>query len=109
MRLMKLVQRYFVALMVAGFGLAKTFAATPDEALASYHFIGASALANNTNASKFKQVWALPESMKLRDDVLQKLSRTAAKMLGANSGNANETALLRPVFDDLISAESLAE
>jgi hypothetical protein len=108
MRLMKLVQRFFVALVLAGVSLART-AIAADEPLVSYHFIGATALANNTNAAKLKQIWALPETMKLRDDVLRKLSRVSAKILGANSATANEAALLRPIFDDLMSAESLAE
>lgn len=103
-----MVQTFFVCLIFTCFCRTKTSAADA-ETLASYHFVGASALVNNTNAAKLKEIWALPETVKFRDDVLQKLSRTSAKVLGANSSNANQTALLRPIFSDLVSSESLAE
>lgn len=109
MRRMKMVQRIFVGLIFTSFGLAKMSAAAPNDLLASYHFIGASALANKTNAARLKQIWTLPETIKFRDDVLQKLSRASVKFFGADSKNANQAALLRPILDDLMVVESLAE
>ena len=109
MHLMKMVQRILVGLVFTSFGLAKMVAAAPDDLLASYHFIGATALANNANATNLKAILTLPDSVKFRDDVLQKLSRTAVKLLGADSKNASQVALLRPMFDDLMTSESLAE
>ncbi|MEO5802887.1 MAG: hypothetical protein ABIR24_05105 [Verrucomicrobiota bacterium] len=85
------------------------FAATPDDLLASYHFVGAANLAKNTNATKLKEIWALPETAQFRGDVLQKLAGASLKYLGADSGNARQVALARPLFDDLLRVESQAE
>jgi hypothetical protein len=106
---MKLVQRILLGLVFTSFALIKTLAAAPDDLLASYHFIGATALVRNTNAARLQAIAALPETVKLRDDVFQKLARVSVKFFGGNSANANQTALLRPLFDDLMAAESLAE
>lgn len=108
-RRMKMVQWIFVCLIFTSFGLAKLHAAAPEEVLASYHFIGTSALSQNPDAVRFKEIWGLPETVKFRDDVLQKLSRASYKFFGAGAANANQVALLRPLFDDLLTAESLME
>lgn len=104
---MKMVQRILIcfALGISGFG--KTLAAAPDDLLASSHFIGTTAAVNQS--AKLKEIFALPESTKFRDDILQKLARTSLKFVGGDSKNANQTALLQPLFQDLIAAESVIE
>ena len=96
----------FAALTFAG--VARLVAAGPDDSLASYHFVGSSALAGNPNAAKLRKIWALPETVQLSGDALQKLSRAAGKAFGTESGT-DRAAMLRPLFDDLLSAESRAE
>lgn len=79
--------------------------AAPD-LVANYHFIGGKSLANDTNAATLKKVLELPESVTLRSNVLQKLAGLPAHELGKSQ---NETALIRPLLDDLLRAESMGE
>ncbi len=106
MRRMKKVM--FICLVFGISIFTKLFAAS-DHPLASYHFVGGAALAGNTNAAKLRKIWAMPESVTLRNDVVEKLARASLKILGANSSDKNNAALLRPLFDDLLAAESWAE
>ena len=106
-RRMKKVHIIFVCLIL-GFSVFGKLAAAPDDLLASYHFVGSAALAGNPNAAKLRKIWALPETAQLSGDVLQKLARASAKSFGTDSGT-NRATVLRPLFDDLLSAESSAE
>lgn len=105
MRRMTIVQRILFCLILGLSGLGKIIAATPDDLLGSCHFIGTVALTNSSE--KLKQIAALPESRKFSEDVLQKLARASVKVLG--TGNTNQAALVRPLLNDLMAAESWVE
>ncbi|MEO6035688.1 MAG: hypothetical protein ABIQ35_10570, partial [Verrucomicrobiota bacterium] len=104
---MKKVRLIFACLIFVYFYSGRSVSAA-DDLLASYHFVGSAALAGNPNAAKLKKIGELKQTIQLREDVLQKLSRASAKAFGTDSGTNRATAL-RPLFNDLLSAESWAE
>ncbi len=106
---MKMVQ---TLLIIWFFGVAaqgNLFAAAPDDLLASSRFVGGTALANNTSASKLKAIWALPETREFQSNVLHKAASLSASFLGGNASDEKQGGLLRPLLDDLLGAESIAE
>ena len=107
MRRMKHV-RLILFFLVLTFSGRATLAAAPVDALATVHYVGSTALDGNPNAAKLKKIWALPETIALRADVLQKLSQSAGKAFGTSSGADRATAI-RPLLEDLLAAESHAE
>ena len=88
---------------------AKPAAGPKTELLLRLHFAGSAQLVANTNTAKLGQIAALPASAKLREQVLQKLARElpARLLLGTNAASSEESALLRPLLEDLRQAESL--
>lgn len=76
------------------------------EAVARVHWIGMKRLAAETNAASFLRMWKLPETAKLEAQTLDKLARWLA-----SKGKAPEvqSALLRPLLDDLVAEESYLE
>ena len=104
---MKMVQTLLIGCIFGVTALGRLSAAVPDDFLASTHFIGSAALANNTNAAKLKMIFALPETRTFQSNVLQTVAAMAATFLGDKS--ANQSDLIRPMLDDLLSAESMAE
>ncbi len=87
-------------LLTASIARSETASAT----VARIHWLGKTQLAAETNAAHFLSVWNLPESVRLESQTLDKLSRWAA---GGPTNPA--TAALRPLLDDLVSAESYLE
>ena len=80
-----------------------------EELLLRLHFAGGMQLSANTNTAKLNQIAALPASVKLREQVLQKLARELPTrlLLGTNAASPEQSALLRPLLEDLHQAESL--
>ena len=104
--------------LAAGPGCRKTesaptaTASVSSDILAGYHFAGTASLAGNSNASKLREIWALPETGKFQEQTLQKLAH-APKVLYGDKINAEQdergAALLRPLLDDLIRSESFLQ
>jgi hypothetical protein len=84
-------------------------ASKPGDAIPSrFHWLGKKRVAAETNARSLMAVWSLAESVKLEQQTLDKLSR--APWLKSQPGNnANASALLRPVLDDVLQEESYLE
>ena len=114
----KLITVSVLAALAAGSGCRKKEsaptapAAVSSDVLAGYHFVGTAPLANNSNASKLREIWALPETRKFEEQTLQKLAH-APKVFYGGSINAEQdergAALLRPLLDDLIRSESFLQ
>lgn len=102
-----------VAIVVAGCGSMGKSNATAHSApdlLFNYHFVGTSQLFKDTNSATLKKAWELPDSIALRNNVLEKLASTPGRLLPAEAGGlTNSAALIRPLLDDLLAVESLAE
>lgn len=76
-----------------------------------YHFAGRANLPTGTNATRFREIDALPATAELRADLAQKLavaSRTFWRVdLPADA--TDQSALLKPLLEDLWSAEAMVE
>ena len=70
-----------------------------------YHFAGAVDLAGNTNFSQAKMILNLLPARQFRDLVLDRLAGAAWNALQFDPGG-DANALLRPLFNDLLQAES---
>jgi hypothetical protein len=75
------------------------------------HFAGRAALNQGTNATRLQSVDALPETLALRKAVAQKLARAAFDFWKKDlrAGPTGQSALLQPLFDDLMVAENCIE
>src|SRR5438093_1714395 len=114
----KLITVSMLAALAAGPGCRKTepaptaTASVSSDILAGYHFAGTASLAGNSNASKLREIWALPETGKYQEQTLQKLAH-APKVLYSDKINTEQdergAALLRPLLDDLIRSESFLQ
>ncbi len=71
------------------------------------HFLGSAQLAGNTNGAKIREIWALPATADLREQVLQKLAATCQQTL--TQEGADTAKLFRPLLEDFITAESFVE
>lgn len=105
---------FALACLSLSWGCSQSPAPAPrrtPELIARYHFVGSGRLAGNTNAARFSQIWSLAATAALREQTLQKLARAGREFLCLPPGgtNAGQATLLRPLLDDLIQAESLAE
>jgi len=79
--------------------------------IAQIHFIGSANAGKDTNAVFLKGVWAMPETQALMKQTLTRLARAPfelAKRRGVASTN-DFVSLMRPLLDDLVSAESWTE
>ena len=99
---------------VFGLGLAVVFtgwtdgfgqATADDPVAATWHFAGATNLAGNTNFDNVKKILTLGSSLEFQDLALNRFSSWLASSLFAatNAAAANQ---IRPLLDDLLSAES---
>ena len=80
------------------------------DVLVRCHFVGTLALANNTNGSRLKELWGLPESRRLAEQSLQKLAHAPRTLYQVNPAqNERGAALLRPMLDDLVRHESFLQ
>ena len=79
--------------------------------LASWHFVGGEAVNASTNGGTLKSLLALPESQALREQTLDKLALAPFAHLKSRwAYSTNDCGeLLRPLFADLLSAESYFE
>jgi hypothetical protein len=79
--------------------------ATPTgENLARIHWLGLSKISTDTNSARFMPVWQLPETAALVSQIFDKLSRWPD---GSPTNPAS--ALLRPLFEDLVTSEFYLE
>ncbi len=85
-------------------------AALPSSAqtVARIHWLGMKYLAVDTNAAHLMTIWNLPESRKLEQQTLDKLSLAPWRLLHRNL-DTNAAALLRPLLEDLVDNESCLE
>jgi len=80
-------------------------------ALLRCQFVGTAQLASSPDATKLRQIGALPTTAGFRDEVFQKLARAPHQFWLANlpAGVADQSSLIRPLLDDLLTAESFLE
>lgn len=79
--------------------------------LLRYHFAGRAAIAPGTNAARFKEIDALPSTAALRADIAQKTASAAFRFWKKDlpAGAADQSPLLKPVIEDLITGEAFVE
>ena len=84
---------------------------TASTILFRYHFLGTTQLARTTNNVQLPAILALPATREFTEEVLQKLSRRPEELWRKflPAGTTTQPALIRPLLDDLASAESFAE
>ena len=98
----------FLTLLTLALTVAIARAALPEpDLLARIHFAGGDAIAAAPNYAAFAKEFSSPEARALRQQVADKLAPWLAKNL--NASVANGGAALRPLFDDLQSAEWFLE
>jgi hypothetical protein len=103
------------AICVAGAGCKKTQVAdtttapTPAPAspdtIARIHWTGKKRIYEDANAIGLRSVWNLPESIRIEERALDKLS-LAPWLLRGRSAETNAGALLRPLLNDVLQEES---
>lgn len=98
-------------MLLPGLGCRKTPPPPRPDTLARWHFAGCDVVNATTNGSTLKELLALPESETLREQTLDKLARAPfAHFKTRWAYNTNDCAgLLRPLFADLLQAESYFE
>src|SRR5688500_17196139 len=90
-------------------GLRPATAHSAPDLLFNYHFAGTTNLFKGTNLATLKGIWELPESVQFRDSVLQKIAQTPGQLLSDSVTNTASASLLRPLLEDLLAVESIAE
>ena len=107
---------FLISVMAAGLssGCLEKPDSTPGTAstiLFRYHFLGTTQLARTTNNVQLPAILALPATREFTEEVLQKLSRRPEELWRKflPAGATTQPALIRPLLDDLASAESFAE
>jgi hypothetical protein len=76
--------------------------------IARIHWLGMKQLAGETNAAHLMAIWNLPESRRLGQQMLEKLSLAPWLLLHRNP-DTNAAALLQPLLDDLVENDSCLE
>ena len=89
-------------------GYAQSEPAPASETVASVHWLGKNRIATDTNATALMGVWNLPESARLENRILDKLS-AAPWVLLHRPADTNAAVLLRLLLDDLVQQESYLE
>src|SRR5262249_8849140 len=87
-------------------------APAPEKPLiARWHFDGTRQMSADPNASTLHKILALPVSAEYRDQLLQTLARAPFRVLRDRPAETTNdyAALIRPLFEDLLGAESFAE
>ena len=79
----------------------------PGNVVLQYHFVGATQLAEDTNAFTACRVFALKTTVAFEDLVLNRLAGKLAEALQFPTNKAS-VALLRPLLDDALRVESMA-
>jgi hypothetical protein len=78
------------------------------EPVASIHWLGKKKVSTDTNSADLMQVWAMPETLKLQEQTLDKFSAAPWRFLRFKS-NPSSTNLLHPLLQDLVDEESYLE
>src|SRR4051812_45763528 len=75
------------------------------------HFAGVDAMLKDNKGTNFQRIWKLPVSTNLREETLQKLARAPFEFWKATlpAGASDESALIKPLLDDLVKSESVLE
>ena len=84
---------------------ALSAAGNSDAVAVQYHFAGAADLAGNTNFSLAARIFSLPAAKHFQDLVLDRWAGVFSKALQFEPG-AGSAALLRPMLNDLLQADS---
>ncbi|NOS70630.1 MAG: hypothetical protein HOP33_11960 [Verrucomicrobia bacterium] len=83
-----------------------TGAASNENLIARFHWLGKSRLAGETNAARFMSIWNMPESTALENQTLNKLALAPWRLTrGDAATNGAPTAQMRGLLDDLVQAE----
>ncbi len=100
-----------VALFSMGCRRTELVQAPEPEVLFVWHFVGTKQLAADTNALWFNRIANLEASAEFKDELTRKLARAPFQLFKHRlSGGAPDYAdLIKPLWDDLIGAESVAE
>jgi hypothetical protein len=77
-----------------------------DSVALQYHFAGATDLAGNTNFDRARKIFELPPARHFQDLVLDRWAGVYANALQLGAGG-DSAALLRPMLNDLLRAESM--
>jgi hypothetical protein len=78
--------------------------------IARMHFAGTERIAADPSATNLNEIAAMPETAALRDQTFQKLAVAPYNFLRNRTATTNdESALIRPLLDDLFRTESFAE
>jgi hypothetical protein len=106
MRFLKFVGLGFVLILAAAPGTPCQAAADGNVA-GTWHFAGSDQLANNTNFDNVKKILTLASSRSFENLALTRFSDWLAKSL-FSATNDQSAAALRPLLDDLLSAETMS-
>ena len=104
MRFIKVFGLGFAIVLTGWTGLSGQ-AAAEDAAAATWHFAGSAQLAGNTNFDNAKKILTLASSLEFQNLVLNRFSSWLGKSL-FSATNDDPASPLRPLLDDLLSAES---
>ncbi len=98
-------------LLTALTAIVPAAAAENSDLLAKIHFAGEQAVEKTADGSTAKKVWSLPESARLRDQVMEKFARAWARRMTPSPGISETefSQLLKPLWLDLWKAEWYAE
>lgn len=91
-----------VAAIAWGWAAQTTATAASSPALVQWHFLGTARLAQDTNAARLRSVLTQPTTRAV-------VEQTLARLATAAGTNAAAAALTRPLFNDLLAAESYGE
>jgi hypothetical protein len=83
--------------------------ASSGQLLARVHWLGKKRLSTEPTATNLMQIWNRPESARLESQTLNKLSTAPWRLLLHQSETNPASALLRPILEDLVQAESYLE
>src|ERR1043166_2451395 len=74
------------------------------------HWLGKDKIAGETNAAGLMRIWQEPESARVEEQTIEKLSHAPWRLLSGDDKATNAAnALLLPVLNDLVRAESYLE
>ena len=76
-----------------------------------YHFAGRANLPAGTNATRFREIDALPATKELRAELAQKLALASRTFWRADlpADATDQSPLLKPLLEDFLTAEAMVE
>ena len=98
-------------LMIAGCTLNSRSKAdsASDPLILRAHFLGTEQLFASPDTAKLKQIWNLRSSIDLRRQTLDRIAQLPARALALPAGTPNQSTLIRPLLEDLLTYESFVE